>query len=208
MTINDAPVSMRGTPLDQADRVVIMLHGRGDRASSFINLSDEFPIEGATFLAIQARQNTWYPYSFLEPQQRNEPHLTTSLNAIDELVTELEKQGFTSEQLHFMGFSQGACLTLEYTARHARRYGSITAFTGGLIGHELDESRYSGNFDKTPVFLGSSDNDPHVPEPRIEASRDIMEKMGADVTMTIYPGMGHTINRAELSKATDLLTSP
>jgi len=208
MTINNEAVSMRGTPLDQAERVVIMLHGRGDRASSFIGLSNEFPIEGAAFLAIQARQNTWYPYSFLEPQQRNEPHLTTSLNAVDELVKKLEKRGFTSQQLHFLGFSQGACLTLEYTTRHARRYGSITAFTGGLIGHELDEDRYSGTFDKTPVFLGSSDHDPHVPEARIEASRDILEKMGADVTMTIYPGMGHTINRAELAKANELLTSP
>jgi phospholipase/carboxylesterase len=196
---------MRGTSLNQADRVVIMLHGRGDRASSFIHLSDEFPIEGAAFLAIQAKQNTWDPYSFLEPQQRNEPHLTTSLNAVDELVEELEKRGFTSQQLHFLGFSQGACLTLEYTTRHARRYGSITAFTGGLIGHELDANRYSGSFDGTSVFLGSSDHDPHVPESRIEASRDLLEKMGADVTMTIYPGMGHTINRAELSQATDLL---
>lgn len=207
MIIHNEPVATAGEPLDSAHKVVIMLHGRGDRAENFIRLSQEVSVEHTAFLAPQAIQNTWYPYSFLEPIERNEPQLSLSLSGVAELMDNLEGLSFAPQNIYLLGFSQGACLSLEYGARHAQRYGGIIAFTGGLIGQQIDTTRYSGAFDGTPIFIGSSDHDPHVPEERIDASEEVLAAMGANVTKNIYPGIGHTIIDEEIRIAQQLLRS-
>ena len=203
MIIHNQRVQQTGKPLSAAEKVLIMVHGRGDSARSFIGLSSEVnaPFDEFAILAIQAIQNTWYPYSFLSPIQKNEPQLSLSLSGLSELLDDLTGLGFTSSQIYFLGFSQGACLTLEFCARHAKRYGGIIAFTGGLIGESLERNNYKGNFESTPIFIGASDNDPHVPERRIEDSQVILESMGATVVKKIYPNLGHTINHDELMMA-------
>jgi phospholipase/carboxylesterase len=203
MIIHNQPIQQRGAALKSAKKVLIMIHGRGDNAKSFIDLSDKLnaPADEFAFLAIQAIQNTWYPYSFLAPVKQNEPQLSLSLSGISELLDNLSGLNFKPEQVYFVGFSQGACLTLEFCARHAKRYGGTIAFTGGLIGEVLNTTIYKGNFAGTPIFIGSSDHDPHVPESRINESQVILEGMGAKVIKKIYPGMGHTINHDELIMA-------
>jgi phospholipase/carboxylesterase len=209
MIIHNQPVQQAGKPLSSAGKVLIMVHGRGDSAKSFIGLSSELkaPVDEFAFLAIQAIQNTWYPYSFLAPVNQNEPNLSLSLSGMSELLDDLNGLRFTSSQIYFLGFSQGACLTLEFCARHAKRYGGIIAFTGGLIGESLVRSNYKGNFEGTPIFVGASDHDPHVPESRIEESQVILENMGANFIKKIYPGSGHTINGDELMMASLILNN-
>jgi phospholipase/carboxylesterase len=209
MIIHNQPVQQAGKPLSAAGKVLIMVHGRGDSAKSFIGLSDELnaPVDEFAFLAIQAIQNTWYPYSFLAPVNQNEPNLSLSLSGMSELLDDLMGLRFSSSQIYFLGFSQGACLTLEFCARHAKRYGGIIAFTGGLIGESLIRTNYKGNFEGTPIFIGASKHDPHVPESRIEESQVILESMGANVIKKIYPGSRHTINQDELMMASLILNN-
>ena len=183
-----------------------MLHGRGDRAENFVQFSQELSAEKTAFLAPQAIQNTWYPFSFMEAVERNEPQLSLSLSGVVELMDNLEGLGFAARNIYLLGFSQGACLSLEYGARHARHYGGIIAFTGGLIGQRINTANYSGDFEETPVFIGSSDHDPHVPEERIDESEQVLADMGAAVTKTIYPGIGHTIVQEEIDVAQRMLT--
>lgn len=206
MIIHNEKVAVGGEKLSAAKKVLIMLHGRGDRADSFIELAKELDAPGFAFLAPQAIQNTWYPYSFLMPLSRNEPQLSLSLSGLSELVDDLQGLDFQTADIFWLGFSQGACLMLEYCARHAQRYGALMAFTGGLLGAEVNRSNYHGDFQSTPVFLGGSDYDPHVPEERIDESAQILSEMGASVTKKIYPDMGHTINQDEITVANALLT--
>ena len=206
MIIHNEPVATAGEPLSSANKVVVMLHGRGDRAENFIQFSQELSVEKAAFLAPQAIQNTWYPFSFMEAVERNEPQLSLSLGGVAELMDNLQGLGFDAHHIYLLGFSQGACLSLEYGARHARRYGGIIAFTGGLIGQQIDAAQYSGNFKETPIFIGSSDHDPHVPEARIDESEQMLTELGASVTKKIYPGIGHTIVQEEIDAAQRILT--
>lgn len=207
MIIHNEPVATAGVPLGEAKKVLIMLHGRGDRAASFVRLSEELNALGFAFLAPQAIQNVWYPHSFMMPLPQNEPQLSLSLSGVTELLDNLTGLGFAEDRIYFLGFSQGACLSLEYAARHAKRYGGIIAFTGGLLGDTVDVSSYAGDFAGTPIFIGSSDHDPHVPENRIDESEVILQQMGANVTKKIYPGLGHTINDDELQHANALLNA-
>lgn len=207
MIIYNEPVATAGVPLGEAKKVLIMLHGRGDRAASFVRLSQELNAPGFAHLAPQAIRNTWYPHSFLVPLPQNEPQLSLSLSGVNELVDNLTGLGFDAQDIYFLGFSQGACLSLEYGARHAKRYGGIIALTGGLLGDTVDVSNYAGDFVGTPIFIGSSDHDPHVPEARIDESEVILEQLGARVTKKIYPGLGHTINDDELQRANALLNA-
>ena len=207
MIIHNEPVATAGVPLSEAQKVLIMLHGRGDRADSFVRLARELDAPGFAFLAPQAIQNTWYPHSFLMPLPRNEPQLSLSLSGVHELLDNLTGLGFDAQRIYFLGFSQGACLSLEYTARHAQRYGGVIALTGGLLGDTVDVSNYAGDFAGTPIFIGSSDHDPHVPETRIDESEVILRQLGAEVTKKIYPDLGHTINDDELRHANALLSA-
>lgn len=198
-------IKTAGKELKEADKVLIMLHGRGGSAEDILSLATYLDVNDFTLLAPQATSNTWYPYSFLAPPQQNEPWLSAALNLLKELVEDLYSQGLASEQIYFCGFSQGACLTLEFAARNANRYGGIVAFTGGLIGDKIDTANYTGDFNGTPVFIGTSNPDPHVPVTRVAETTQILKSMHATVTEKVYPGMGHTIIQDEIDLANKLV---
>jgi phospholipase/carboxylesterase len=187
-----------GVPLNDARAVMIMIHGRGATAGSILSLANEFDIDDFAYLAPQAANNTWYPYRFLEPIERNEPWLSSALQVIDDLIAHVTASGIPAERLMLLGFSQGACLTLEYAARHAQRYGGIVGLSGGLIGPEITPQRYTGAFDGTPIFLGCSDVDFHIPLDRVHDTTQLLRQRGGDVTERIYPNMDHTINQDEI----------
>ncbi|MBE7172563.1 MAG: dienelactone hydrolase family protein [Williamsia sp.] len=194
-----------GQPLEKASRALIMLHGRGANAQDILSLASYLRTGQFALLAPEATNYTWYPFSFLAPPQQNEPWLSSALEIINGIVEETIQGGIKAENIFFAGFSQGACLTLEYTTRHARKWGGIVAFTGGLIGDQIYPANYTGNFAGTPVFIGSSDPDPHVPVDRVNATALLLQEMGAAVTKKIYPGMGHTINEDEIKQANLIL---
>ncbi len=192
------PVLAGGTPLAQAYAAMIMLHGRGATAGDILSLAEEFDTEGFAYLAPQAAGNVWYPYRFLEPIERNEPWLSSALHVIDNLIAQVITAGIPAERLMLLGFSQGACLTLEYAARHTRRYGGLVGLSGGLIGPDVTLRDYAGSFDGTPIFLGCSDVDVYIPLARVHASTQILQQLGGEVTERIYPGLDHTINHDEV----------
>lgn len=194
-----------GVKLEEASKVLIMIHGRGGSAEDILSLASHLHVDEFALLAPQAINNTWYPYSFLVPTAQNEPWLSSALALLKEITDDLVVKGIKKENIYFLGFSQGACLTLEFVTRNAARYGGVAAFTGGLIGHEINVENYSGNFLGTPVFIGTSDPDPHVPVERVNATATLLEKMGAAVTKKIYKGMGHTISQDEITEANRLL---
>ena len=190
-----------GKRLEEASGVLIMLHGRGSSAGNIISLADHLEVNDFALLAPQATGNTWYPYSFLQPPYQNEPWLSSALQLLKETVTELATKGIAGEKIYFLGFSQGACLTLEFVARNAVKYGGVVAFTGGLIGDRIYPENYQGDFAGTPVFIGTSDPDPHVPVQRVKESVAVLQKKNALVTEKIYKNMGHTINEDEIRSA-------
>ena len=192
---------MAGAPLEQATGAIVALHGRGASAEDIIALAREVAPTGVTILAPQAAGNTWYPYRFIEPRERNEPFLSSALRTVTDLMTRLTEQGISPERTALLGFSQGACLALEAAARYPRRYAGVVAFSGGLIGPPGMPFDFDGSLQGTPVFIGSSDVDPHVPLERVDESAEALERLGAAVEARIYPGMGHTVNRDELEAA-------
>ncbi len=194
-----------GTPLREADKALIMLHGRGANPESILTLSELLHVEGYALLAPRATNNTWYPLSFLAPLADNEPWLSSAIKVVEQTVNSVLEAGIKPENTYILGFSQGACLATEFAARHARRYGGIVAFTGGLIGKEIDPANYSGDFQQTPIFFGTSDPDFHVPVERVYASANIVREMGADVTEKVYLNRGHTISADEIELVNQLI---
>jgi len=176
-----------------------MLHGRGASADDILGLADQIGAGDIGFVAPQAANSTWYPYSFLAPVAQNEPWLSSALEVVSGLVGDLDREGIPAERIVVMGFSQGACLSLEFAARNARRYAGVFALSGGLIGPPGTPRTYDGAFDGTPVFLGCSDIDPHIPKERVIETAQVFERMQAQVTMRLYPRMGHQVNMDELS---------
>lgn len=189
-----------GTPLDKAQKALIMLHGRGGDAESILSLSRFLNVSGYALLAPQATNHTWYPRSFLAPVAENEPWLSSAIEVVGQTLEKVLQSGIEPENIYFLGFSQGACLALEFTARHARRYGGIVAFTGGLIGKDIERKNYNGDFGQTPAFLGTSNPDFHVPVERVYASSNILKEMNANVTEKVYPNRGHTISEDEIEQ--------
>lgn len=194
----DQPVLAAGQPLDRAEAAMILVHGRGGTAQDMLFLADEVSHPGFAFLAPQAAGNSWYPLSFLAPLDRNEPYLSSALSSISAALELPAAAGIPDERIALLGFSQGACLALEYVARHARRYGGVFGLSGGLIGPAGTPREYTGSLAGTPVFLGCSDNDPHIPSDRVIESAESFRRMGAEVTARLYPQMGHTVNQDEL----------
>jgi phospholipase/carboxylesterase len=194
-----------GKAIDQADKVLIMIHGRGGSAQDILSLAAHLNTKDYALLAPQATNNTWYPTSFLAAPAINEPWLSSAIQVVDEVVNDALAQGISKENIFFLGFSQGACLTLEYVTRNAGKYGGVVAFTGGLIGDKIYAENYSGDFAGTPVFIGTSNPDPHVPVSRVNETTVILQAMGADVTEKVYPNMGHTISHDEIEKANMLV---
>ena len=184
---------------------MILVHGRGAAAADILGVAGEIGADDVAYVAPDAPGRTWYPYSFLVPLEQNEPQLSSALDTLHRIVADLGRQGVTTDRIGFLGFSQGACLSLEYVARHATRYATVVGFSGGLIGPPGTPRRYAGSLDGTPVFLGCSDIDPHIPLARVHETRDVLTALGAMVDERIYPSMGHTINRDELDAARRLL---
>ena len=182
-----------------------MLHGRGGSAEDILSLAPHLNVKEYALLAPQATNNTWYPLSFIAPPEQNEPWLSSALNLLHEIVNDINAAGIDKTNIYFLGFSQGACLTLEFVTRNATRWGGVVGFTGGLIGDKLRYENYTGDFDKTPVLIATSDPDPHIPVARINATALIMQAMNATVTKKIYPDMGHTINQDEIDIANELV---
>lgn len=199
------PLLTAGPPVERADAVVVMLHGRGASAQSILELHAELNLPTVAALAPQAAGYTWYPLSFLAPIEANQPYLDSALRRVAAIVDGLVKQGIASDKTAILGFSQGACLATEFVARHPRRYGALIALTGGLIGPPGTKFKYSGSLARTPAFFGTSDPDPHVPLERVEESAAMMKRMGAEVDVRVFPGMPHTINEEELEIARSLL---
>ena len=194
-----------GIDLTIAKKALIMIHGRGADAADILGLSNHLDVADFALLAPEATNNTWYPQSFLAPPALNEPWLSSALNVVNDTVKDILNAGIPMSAIYFLGFSQGACLTLEYAARNAKKYGGIVAFTGGLIGDKIRNENYKGNFDKTPVFIGTSDPDPHVPVERVYATSNILNDLHASVTHKVYERMGHTINNDEILQANKLV---
>jgi len=196
-----------GEPLVSATAAMIMIHGRGASAQDILGLAPEIHQPGFAYLAPQAAGNTWYPYPFMSPIESNEPYLSSALQRIAEVLAEVKKAGIPVERTMLLGFSQGACLTLEFAARHAQRYGGVFGLSGGLIGPEGTARDYPGSLEGTPIFLGCSDVDSHIPAERVNESAEALAKLGGDVTKRFYPGMGHTINQDELEFVRGVMAS-
>lgn len=192
------PVIAIGEPLDQARAAMIMLHGRGGTADDILSLVDLLEPTGFAFLAPEAAIHTWYPNRFMEPIENNEPWLSSALELVGNVLAQIEQAGISAGRTILLGFSQGACLALEFAARNARRYGGVAGLTGGLIGPDDAPRNYAGSLAGMPVFLGCSDVDFHIPKTRVEVTEQVLRKLGADVTLRLYPNMGHTINQDEL----------
>lgn len=192
------PVLTLGPPPERARIAMILAHGRGASAEDILGLAAELHLDDVAFLAPQAAGRTWYPYSFLTPMEKNEPGLSSALGVLDRLVASLGKRGLPPERVGLLGFSQGACLSLEYAARHARRYAAIIGLSGGLIGPPGTPRTYPGSCAGTPVFVGCSDIDPHIPLERVQETAEVFRRLGADVDERIYRGMGHTVNEDEI----------
>lgn len=194
-----------GKSLNEAKKVLLMIHGRGAYAEDMLSLAGYFNVKDYALLAPQATNNTWYPYSFLAAPKKNKPQLSSALNMLSEIISDINKQGISSDKIYFLGFSQGACLMLEFVSRNARKWGGIVAFTGGLIGDKIYRENYKGDFEGTKIFIGSGNPDAHVPVERVFETTAVLKEMKADVTEKIYEDMGHTINTDEIQKANELI---
>ena len=199
------PVLTAGEPLASARAAMILVHGRGATATDILLLAGELPQPGFAYLAPEAANDAWYPNSFLAPLASNEPYLSSAQAVISSLLEQANQAGIPAERTVIAGFSQGACLALEFVARHARRYGGVIALSGGLIGPDGTPRDYPGSLAGTPVFLGCSDIDPHIPKERVLHSAEVMQALGGKVTTKLYPRMDHTINRDEILVARSIV---
>ena len=192
------PVRRAGLDLSQARGAMVMLHGRGATAESILTLVPALAIADFAYLAPQAGGNSWWPQSFLAPIPQNEPGISSAMEAVEDVLGHVEAAGVPADRTVLLGFSQGACLAAEFAARHARRYGGVASLSGGLIGPNGTPRDYPGSLDGTSVFLGCSDVDSHIPAERVRLSAEVLERLGGEVMMRLYPGMGHTIIEDEL----------
>jgi predicted esterase len=197
-------VLQAGESLASARAAMILLHGRGATAGDIMTIASEVQRPGFAYLAPQAANNAWYPNPFTAPIESNEPYLSSALDMLAGLLNRV-LETVPAERVVLLGFSQGACLTLEFAARNARRYGAVVGLSGGLIGPDGTPRDYPGQFDATPVFLGCSDVDPHIPKQRVLETAEVFKAMGATVSVRLYPGMPHTVSEDELTVVRMLL---
>jgi phospholipase/carboxylesterase len=201
------PVLTTGKGIEHAKAAIVMIHGRGATAEGILSLADELAHPDFAYLAPQAAGNAWYPNRFMAPIASNEPYLSSGLATISAILDRLSEAGIPHERTVLLGFSQGACLALEFAARHARRYGGVVGLSGGLIGPDGTPRNYPGSLAGTPVFLGCSDVDFHIPKERVLHTADVLRGLGSEVTMRLYPNMGHTINQDEIDAVRDLMNT-
>ena len=198
-------IKTAGKNLEQAEKAIVMIHGRGGSAEDILGMSSYLHVDNFALLAPQAENHTWYPYSFIAPVHENEPWLSSAIDLIDHTVKLALDNGIRAENIYFFGFSQGACLTLEYLARHGQRYGGAIAIIGGVIGEEINRDNYKGDFAQTPIFIGTSNPDFHVPLERVEDTVSILAQMNANVKLMVYQNAGHSINREEIDLANEFV---
>ena len=184
---------------------MLLMHGRGAQAEDILSLAAQFSLPGFSYLAPQALGNTWYPNRFLDPLATNEPWLTSDLYMMSDVLDKVVKAGIPYERVIILGFSQGACLALEFAARNARRYGGLVGLSGALIGPDGTQRDYKGSLAGTPVFLGCSDVDFHVPKERVDQAADILRHLGGVVTERLYPNIDHSVNQDEIDIVRDML---
>jgi phospholipase/carboxylesterase len=201
------PIRVAGEPIGIAQAVMLMVHGRGASAGDILTLADQFNQTGFAYFAPQAAENTWYPNRFLVPVKDNEPWLSSALVLVGDVFAEIIKAGIPSERVMLLGFSQGACLTLEYAARNAQRYGGIVGLSGALIGPDDTPRDYKGSLTGTPVFLGCSDVDFHVPKERVDQTAEVLRKLGGQVTERLYPNLDHSVNQDEVDFVRGMMQS-
>jgi phospholipase/carboxylesterase len=194
-----------GKNVSEAKKALVMIHGRGAFAEDILSLAGYFNVKDYALLAPQATNNSWYPYSFLAIPKKNKPELTSALHLLSDIISDINQQGIESDNIYFLGFSQGACLMLEFITRNARKWGGGVAFTGGLIGDKIYTENYKGDFEGTKIFIGSANPDAHVPVERVYETAALLKTMHADVTEKIYDGMGHTIIQDEINQANELI---
>jgi predicted esterase len=199
------PVLSSGADRDSADLAVILLHGRGASAASMLPLAGELAVDGAHFVIPQAAQSRWYPQTAFGPIEANEPDFSSALHLIDTLVKDLNQAGFSNSEILVGGFSQGACLSVEYVARNAKRYGGLFVLSGALIGPPGTRRDYPGSLEGMPAFIGGSDVDPWIPDDLQRETAQVLEKMGAEVEFRIYDAMPHTVNEDEIKRVRALL---
>lgn len=203
------PILIAGTPLDKAKAAIVMLHGRGAPPDDMIGLASEFgpgPASMVSYVAPTAAGREWYPYRFMDVTDSNEPYLVSALNKVSQALGQVAAAGIPQSRTVILGFSQGACLALEYAARNGFQCGAVIALSGGLIGKTLDPARYHGPLNDLPVFIGCSDIDVHIPLTRVQESSALFRTLGAVVTERIYPRMGHTVNADEINFAQKILS--
>jgi predicted esterase len=201
------PVAHYGATIEKAAAAMIMVHGRGATAQDILYLTHEFRAPRVAFIAPQAANNTWYPNRFVAPVATNEPWLSSALHVLDDLIASLVGAGMTRERIFLLGFSQGGCLATEYAARNPRRYAGVIGLSAGLIENGDQPRTYAGSLEGTPVLLGCSDVDFHIPVTRVERTAELFKELGAAVDLRIYPGMGHTVNQDEIEAIQHLLDS-
>ena len=192
------PIRTAGESIHRAKAAMLMVHGRGAQAEDILSLADQLDFPEFAYLAPQAADNTWYPNRFLNPISENEPWLSSALTFVGDVFTQIVQAGISPERIILLGFSQGACLTLEFAARNAQRFGGVVGLSGALIGPDDTPRDYSGSLAGTPVFLGCSDVDFHVPKERVDQTAEIMRRLGGNVTERLYPNMDHTVNQDEI----------
>ena len=200
-------VCATGEPLASARAAMVMIHGRGATAESILELVPALAVERVAYLAPQASGGTWYPYGFMSPIPQNEPGISSAMAVISRVLAQVAAAGIPPERTLLLGFSQGACLASEYVARHARRFGGLAVLSGGLIGPSGTPRDYAGTLDGTPVFLGCSDVDAHIPEARVRETAALLERLGGTVDLRIYPGMPHTVNEEEIDAVHAMLAA-
>jgi phospholipase/carboxylesterase len=205
MTTLTSDVIRAGAPIGAARAAIVLVHGRGASAESMLGLANALGTQDLAYVAPQAPSGSWYPYAFTAPLLLNEPHLSNALDTLSRAVDDLKRQGMPAERIVLLGFSQGACLALEFAARNARRYGGVVGLSGGLIGPDGTPRDYAGSLAGTPVFLGCSDVDSHIPLTRVHESTKVLRALGGDVTEKIYPGMAHTIVQDEIDHVEKVL---
>lgn len=205
MPHENQPVYSAGKKLDEATAAMILIHGRGANAEDILSLSAHLTHPGLAYLAPQAEDYTWYPNRFIFPVEKNEPHLSSALSVIDKIVKLIEEKNISSEKIFIGGFSQGACLASEYVIRNPKKYGGLFVFSGGYIGALNQDREPNGDLQNTPVFIGCSDIDPHIPLQRVQETTKLLQAMNAQVTERIYPNMGHTINDEEIALANEII---
>ncbi len=203
--MHEKNIKSAGKSLQEAEKVLFMIHGRGGDARDILGLASHLNVSKFALMAPEATSHSWYPNSFMAEPEQNEPWLSSALRILKDTVDEVINGGIAAENIYFLGFSQGACLALEFVTRNAQKWGGVAAFTGGLIGNVINKDNYSGDFGGTPVFIGTGNPDPHVPLNRVNESVGILEEMGAKVSLKVYEGRPHTISQQEIEEANNII---